>query len=191
MKRIVAFLLCTMCALAVRGEELRIARCDMRRVFDEYQHTIELKRLADERRNVTGPSTAAVREVFEARALELKRVEDELKQAPVGTPAWDALQGRRETAGLVLKINQLRFALDRGKRAEAVEAEMKQWRDMVVGEIMTEARALAEERGYDIIVTDVSAFRGTFAPVIATDRAEDVTDELLKRLNRKYAAKGR
>jgi len=188
MKGIVASVLFTVFTGSAWGGDLRIARCDIQRVFDQYQHTIDIRSEIDRRRNVTGPQTALNSWDMHLHVRQGEELAKELKQSEPNTPEREKLQRHGEWLRLEMQLDDLEIRLEMNRREQSLKDEVSRWRDDLLSEIKAGAKALAIERGYDMVVSDSLPSAGSLTALFVTKRADDVTDELLARLNKQYAS---
>jgi len=155
---------------------------------------MDIRRDIESRINQSGPQTekleaqwASLREYYRLRA----RVEDlqaKLRQVIADPEELNQLKRELEVAVVALNFENVRLSLEGDSRESFLIEESKQRRQRLVDEIFAEAKALAIERGYDMVVSDSLPSDGSLTALFVTKRADDVTDELLARLNKQYAS---
>jgi Skp family chaperone for outer membrane proteins len=167
------------------GDDVRIARFDAKRVFEQYQHTKEVSA----KRHPMGPGSATP-EIEERIKLKerLANLSERVKQAAEGTGERERSEQAEKIAGLELQLAELRWALENRQRADAASEELRRNRAKLVKEIWSETKSLASERGYALVVPDDLSSEGLLN-VITSAKCDDITDELIVRLNQKYQGK--
>jgi hypothetical protein len=183
---IVAFAL----LVSVRAEDLRIAKFDIQRVFDQYERTKELDREARSKISVSGPrSYTPAMERRDTLKKRLENIKEKMKSIDLGTPAWDQIESQWRIATLDLEIDDLRATLEQMQREKTMGAEGGQQRAGILDEIYAAAALLGAERGYRLTIPVNAPNSGPFLNIIVTGPADDLTEPLLARLNEQYAAK--
>jgi Skp family chaperone for outer membrane proteins len=186
MKRAVTILLFLASLLSTRADELRIARFDAKRVFEQYQRT---KDESAQRSKYDDPPTEADQAV-ERYNTQKKRVKE--LQASVAAAAADArerLQSQLDGVILAAQNTELLIRLLRLQSEQELREKALSVRAQILKEIWQAASYFATERHYQFVVRSDLAGDGLFVSVITTERADDLTDAILIRLNEQYAAK--
>lgn len=172
------------------GDDVRIARFDAKRVFEQYQHTKELQDAVSAKRHPMGPGSAtpAIEQQLELKE-RLADLSGKVKRAVEGTPERERLEQAEKIAALELQLAELRRALENRQRADAASEELRRNRAKVIEEIWSEAKLLASEKAYALTVPDNLSADGFLNVIITSAKSDDISDELLARLNQKYQAK--
>jgi hypothetical protein len=187
-----AIFLTALFACSVAADELQIARFDAARFFDQYQHTKDLRAAADRKRNVTGPQTDE--QLRQSEKLGKLRTRNEealagIARAPEGSPESEQLEMKGRIAALELKIEELALNLEGQRQERNGTKEVELQRTTITGEIWAEAKVIASEKGYSVVIADGLSSDGIFVNVTVIAKIEDITDLLLARLNQRYSAK--
>lgn len=190
MKRIALIFLSAVSVISARAEELRIARFDAQRVFDQYQHTTDLEKEISVKRNtrLSGPES----ERLEARLKLKDRVDDftaKLREATAGTPERERLAQQLQIATLEQQIDGLARAIEGLRREQTLKAESQSQRAGIIREIWAEAAVFATENRYSLVIPDGLGADGPFVSIVVTGKFDDITDSLLTRLNKRYSSK--
>src|SRR4051794_14705261 len=112
-KRIALIFLSAVSIISANGDELRIARFDAKRVFDQYQHTKDLEKEISAKRHtrLSEPESERLE-----NHLKLKsRVDDftaRIRGATAGTPERERLEQQLQIATLELQLDELRFTIE-------------------------------------------------------------------------------
>lgn len=186
MKKIIAGLLLFLVALPAFGAELKIGYVDLTRVLDSYQRrsTLEQK-LKDIQATLT--------EQDRTRIEAIAKAEQELEQLAMGSPERQEMDAKYRK--LISEAEEFRR---RGH--ETLNNEYVTMLESMFKDILDEVALIAEERQYDFIIKDqTAAEKAASRPdailqisqrVVLYAKAEyDLTDEIIKRMNDKYAAK--
>jgi Skp family chaperone for outer membrane proteins len=175
--------------LPASADELHIARFDAQRVFDQYQHTKDIQRKIDEKRNVGGPGSFTPsmerRDKLKTRSDKLTEA---LKMAQAGSPERERIDLQLQITALELELDELRAAIEGAKRDRGLQDESMRQHAELVGEIRSAALRLSKERGYRLLVPD-NLPSGLYLPILVSGAGDDLTEALLTRLNEEYAAK--
>lgn len=186
MKRAITILFFIASFLPTRADELRIARFDAKRVFDQYQRTKDESARPSKRDD---PPTE-LDQTLERHKTQKKRVEE--LQASVAAAAADArdhLQLQLAVAILRAQNTELEAKLLRLRREQELKDKALSVRADILKEIWQAASHLAPERHYQLVVPrDLSGDR-LFVSAITSEHADDLTELILARLNEQYAAK--
>lgn len=186
MKRAVTILLFLASLLSTRADELRIARFDAKRVFDEYQRT---KDESTQYSKHDDPPTE-LDKALERYKTQKKRIDD--LQASVAAAAADArehLQSQLDVAILTGQNTELEITLHRLRREQELKDKAISVRAQILKEIWQAASHFATERHYQLVIPNDLTCDGLFISVIASEHGDDLTDPILARLNEQYAAK--
>ena len=177
-------------ALSASADELRIARFDVQRVFDEYQHTKDLKTATLSKINVGGPGsyTPSV-ERRDKLKTRMDTLTEKLKTATVGTPERERLELQLQLATLETQLDELRRTLESTQRERTQVDESWRQRAQVLGEIFSAASRLCTERGYQVLAPANLPSDGSVLSFVVTGTSDDLTEPLLARLNQEYATK--
>jgi hypothetical protein len=177
-------------ALSVSADELRIARFDVQRVFDEYQHTKDLKAATLSKINVGGPgSYTPSMERRDKLKASVDTLTERLKAATAGTPEQERLELQLQIATLELQLDELRRTLESTQRERTQVDDAWRQRAQLLGEIFSAASRLCTERGYQVLAPDNLPSDGSVLSFVVTGTSDDLTEPLLARLNQEYAAK--
>ena len=104
-------------------------------------------------------------------------------------PKRSDLEKQLNAALLATTRAQLEIFEYREKREKKSLDESKKLRAQILREIMEGVKQLGADRGFHVIFPEKLPEENAPLWVFPTDRAEDVTDALLKLLNERYAAK--
>jgi hypothetical protein len=177
-------------ALSVSADEFRIARFDLQRVFDEYQHTKDLKTAVLSKIHVGGPgSYTPSMERHDKLKAAADALTEKFKAATAGTPERERLELQLQIANLELQLHELRRTFESTQRERTQVDETFRQRAQLLGEIFSVASRLCTERGYQVLAPDNIPSDGSVLSFVVSDRGDDLTEPLLARLNREYAAK--
>jgi len=189
---IIAFLALLVSASA---EELRIARFDVKRVFDQYQHTRDLEAMISDKRHSRLPSDSLPSDIDEIkkRYYAAKERLDEARAAngrvQAGTPERERSDLQLQFATVEFQYLELKLTLEGMKRAQTLLDESQRQRAELLQEIWAGAMTLGNERGYRILVPDNLPSGGLILNVVVTGATDDLTEPLVSWLNERYAAK--
>jgi hypothetical protein len=168
------------------AEDQRMARYDCNRVYTKYLRTEELSVVVSYMRNTGGPgSTTPGVEQLIARQQQFDDIVVKVKQAIEGTPERERLENAQKIAALELQLAQIHRADELHERAVALSADFRRKQANIIQDIAAEAKLLASEKSYILVVPD-NLPPDDFHTVINGASLEDVTDELISRLNAKY-----
>jgi Skp family chaperone for outer membrane proteins len=171
------------------ADELRIARFDAARVFDQYQHTKEVGLEISAKRQPNGPGSYSPElDELAKRERRLAEVTEKVKRTAAGSPERERLEQEERIASIERRIAEIKLEAVHGQRFEESSEKTQIARSKILEEIEAEARSLATERGYALIVPENWAAQG-FVGAIVNPKWDDVTEVLLERLNQKYKAK--
>ncbi len=174
---------------SAEADEFRIARFDAQRVFDEYQHTKDLRSAIAGKINVDGPATDTPelgRQLkLEARVAELT---SKTKAVPANSQERDRLELQLQLATLETQIDDLRRALESIRREQAQKESVQQQRRQLLEEISSAGSRICADRGYQALVPYRVPIEGPFPSIVVSSTGDDLTEALLERLNREYAA---
>ena len=185
MKRTFFILLSVASLLSARADELRIARFDAKRVFDQYQHTKDES--AQHSKHDEPPSK--LDESLDRYKTQKQRIEE--LQSSVTAASGDTrerLQLQLETAILRAQNTELQIELQNLRREQELKDKALSKRAQILKEIWATASHFGTERHYHLIVPNDLTADGLFISVITSEHADDITEELLTRLNEQYAA---
>jgi Skp family chaperone for outer membrane proteins len=167
-------------------DQLRVARFDSDQVFNGYEHTKEIQHAISAKRHPMGPGSDMPSTDEQSKIeAQLTSISDKIKQHAVGTLEYKNLILEQQIAALQVEVAGLKRNLADIYRGEAAQEEISQVRAEIVKEICIEAKALASEKGYSLIIVE-SPNSGLLPNVILNSKSDDLTKELLKRLNDRY-----
>lgn len=170
---------------ASRGESLAVL--DVARVFEQYEMTRDLERLFDEQRRALAAEADKRREsmdqmrralaAFDPASEDFARREQELVKAEVDFQVWSTYEERR------LKNNHKNWLMHIYRNTQSVVADV------------------AKSRGFDLVITydrladdapDSTTLRQQILlqKVIYHSDRVDITEDVLKKLNSAYQARG-
>jgi Skp family chaperone for outer membrane proteins len=173
--------------LPVDAEDMRIARFDLNRVWDSYQRVKDVVGpVMGKRINVGGPTYTASVEHRKELKSRLDEITDKLKKSPAEGPERKELELQARIAALEFQVDELQRKTQKFEEGQNAQAEFEPQRVEILREIRSMAVSLGEARGYRVIIAD--NFPSMFPPVIASGPTDDLTEEIVDGLNKKYAA---
>jgi Skp family chaperone for outer membrane proteins len=183
MNPIASIFVCLALIAYSRADEPRIARFDVVRVFEQYQHTKDINAAISDKRHSRLPSDVnAVRECYEAAK---KRVED----ARAANDHTERAELQLRNATLNAQNLELQITVERLKRDKSLQDEASRQRAEILREIWAAARDLGNERGCHLLVLENLPSDLLHFTIVVTGATDDLTEPLLARLNAQYTAK--
>lgn len=177
------------------GEELRIARFDAVRVFDQYQRTKDAERKQSERRNssIRGPASEgwdALQEMnrYNAIVARVKELGAKIEAAKPGSPERAELQIQERAAVLDARETQFKIQEASATRERKQQDEAKQLRAEILKDIRDAVKQLANDRGFQLVVPENLPEDIAMVGIFAALKGDDITEALLTLLNERYAA---
>jgi hypothetical protein len=171
------------------ADDLRIARFDAKRVFENYQHTKEAELKVSTWRLPMGPgSVNATSDAVMTAREKVFEVANKTMHASAGTPEREKLEVEKRIAELELEVAELRSGMHGLAQLTEHTDETLRDRAAIIKEIWAEAKLLATEHHYSLLVADGLEAEVSNVFVPAASKLEDVTEELLQRINNKYSA---
>jgi hypothetical protein len=190
MSQVWAIIIALGLALTANADELRMARFDVKRVFDEYQHTKDLMRVALGKTNFGGPHSITP---SMDRSDRIKERHDKLldlfRASAAGSSERERLDLQLQISSLERQLDEVRRTLEETQRERTSQDEAMKQRSDILTEIWSAAARLGAERGYLLLIPDYLPTLGPFPILVAPGASDDLTEQLLTRLNEEYAAK--
>jgi len=188
MTRLAAVLWLVSAVQVASADELRIARFDAQRVFQECQQSKEIEAAKDNQRGDRAPETPAATRWFKLKD-QVVALTEQVKRAREDAPERERLELQLKLATLTLEVEQLhrQFELEELEKKQA--AERLRERSEILGAIWGAASRLGAERNYRIVVPDRLPSDGLFFTIPVSGATDDLTDAILARVNEEYVAK--
>lgn len=136
MKGVFLIVACLVVIVPARADESRIARFDVKRVFEQYQHTKDLEAVNDAKRHSRRPSEfTSVIESLEAAKERVVAARTANDRTQADTPERELSELKLQLATLVAQNLELQIALARTKREQTLREESQRERSELIGEI--------------------------------------------------------
>jgi hypothetical protein len=182
--RLIAILCCIAECSPAAASELKIGTFDALRVFNEYDHTKELNVKSTTAMFQMGPASA---QIETSRYSQLKASIDALSnQLERSSKGQDTsrLENELKIAKLELTVEELRMTLSSKQTIDTSINDAQVMRGTLINEIWKEARILAKEQGYALLIPQQAP--PNFSCVVSGGSFPDVTNDLIAQLNRKF-----
>jgi Skp family chaperone for outer membrane proteins len=169
---------------SLRADDLKIAKFNLKRVFDECQRTKELQAEIDSRRNNSHHDWPPIVDEIHGLSKSIGELTAVVNASKIGTR--DRRDAERDLKIAKLEKDSLERKLADTERANAEqeEADAKRQRWAILQEIWAEAAKLAAARNYTLVLPEGSPEEIGYFASFPAPMGEDVTDVLIDRENK-------
>ena len=172
------------------AREMRIAVVDMRRVFDEYHRTIEMRKKLTENRDLATGESEESRADYRKSLLKFEALRKEVLD-----PALSAQlrEKKREESN---ELRQRLMSMERSiketdeHRQRQLQREIEQMRRVVLADIRKVLDEIAKSQNYDLVIDKSGESFGGVPLLLYYDDKFDLTDEVIERVNAAHPEKG-